>query len=452
LKNHSEIVKLEPYLPWHATHGNGEGLAIGIAEGLLRLKFTSPAPFPATGDFGIQLSSKSSPALPVTGHLTPTSIGGVFDLEVAEGSGRTHLRELLTGLRKKQHIEICRSEDVESSDRFTGFEQFSLLPETLPELDYVDINTATTFLGRAFSLPLLITGMTGGVARGEEINRRLAHAALTLNIPMGVGSQRIALEKPDLTRVFNVKKESDGLFLIGNLGCAQLHAADGIELCMRAIDMIHADALAIHVNVIQECIQVEGDRAFKGVLCKLEELCRKSPIPIVVKEVGAGMSPATALRLREAGVSALDVGGRGGTSWGYIEGLRSTLDETRHVAETFRNWGIPTAFSLRKIRSSLVDMPLIATGGIRNGLVAAKALALGANMVGIGLPLMRAALEDEEGPLRLLAIFKRELTITMLATGCQTLHDLSHRLCHSPYPLEAELHQTIQTGRNQGYE
>jgi isopentenyl-diphosphate delta-isomerase len=270
--------------------------------------------------------------------------------------------------------------------------------------------------------------MTGGIEKGAQINRRLALAAQKFNIPMGVGSQRIALDNDDFSSVFAVKKHAPDVFLIGNLGFAQLRQDNYLALCHRAIDMIDADALAIHVNVLQESIQMEGDRNFSGIVERLYTVCDKIDKPIIIKEVGAGISPDTVKRLLDAGVAAVDIGGRGGTSWGYIEGLRSSSAQTKALAESFRDWGIPTAYSLASAREVAPSLPLIATGGIRDGHTVAKAVALGADMVGVGLPLLKAALDGEEQPQEVLSTLARGLKIAMIATGSTRLNQLAQHI------------------------
>ncbi len=338
------------------------------------------------------------------------------------------LKEIATYYRKNQHIAICAQDDIEDSQRFTGFSDFMLVPKSLPELDWEDLTTQSSFLGENFSLPFLITGMTGGVENGEMINRRLAYAATKLNIPMGVGSQRLALESPKYRGIFKLKHLfKEKLFLIGNLGISQLLAsADPLSLAQRAVEMIEADALAIHVNIMQELVQVEGDFKFKGAYKVLEELAKKLSCPLVVKEVGSGLDQSTVLRLICVGVKGIDVGGRGGTSWPFIEGKRSALPLNQNLGSLFRDWGIPTAYSLAKSKKIIgsSDVSLIATGGIRSGLMAALALGLGANMVGIGLPLLKAALIDDEEPLNFLKEMAHQLKIVQLATGAGKISDL----------------------------
>lgn len=345
---------------------------------------------------------------------------------------RAQLTDLLHLIRKEQHIHICATQDVEASDRYTGFGDLRLVPKALPELSWHELDTQTRFLGQRFSYPIVITGMTGGVERAAEINRRLALAASKFGIAMGVGSQRLALENPEHAAIFAVKRTTPDLFLIGNLGFAQLRGrtlSAAIDDCKRAVAMIDADALAIHVNVLQEVIQVEGDRDFRGAYAMLTAIARHLPVPLIVKEVGSGIDPESAQRLVECGVAAIDIGGKGGTSWSFIEGARAQSTALQHVAQSFRDWGIPTAIALHHARTALgPKTPLIATGGVRDGLTIAKAVALGANLVGVGLPLFRAALLDESLVQDVLDELIRGLKTAMIASGSGSLSDLAGRL------------------------
>lgn len=334
--------------------------------------------------------------------------------------------------RKQDHIALCANQDVEGSTKETGFASFRFMPRSLPELDWSDVQTARPFLGRTFASPILITGMTGGIAQGASINRRLAAIASHANIPMGVGSQRIGLDSPEHAKIFAVKDAAPDVFLIGNLGAAQLRGKDAYDLCARAVEMIDADALAIHVNVLQELIQDEGDRNFKGLTESILNIADRISVPVIVKEVGVGLDPQSVARLASGKVAALDVGGRGGTSWSHIEGLRSSQKDTQHLGVLFRDFGLTTAEALLAARKIAKILPMIATGGIRDGLTMAKALALGATMVGVGLPFMRAALVSENELHRVYEEMLRGLKITMLATGSRCLDDLARSLISNP--------------------
>lgn len=356
--------------------------------------------------------------------------------EVTESDSEV-LANGLSVLRKDQHIDICARLDVESSDKYTGFSNINFLPKAIPEVGLEKIDISTEVFGCRFSAPLMITGMTGGVEKGEQINKTLAVAAAKFNIPMGVGSQRVALDHPDNERLFQLKPSVSGLFLIGNLGCSQLLRADYLDLCQKAIDMIGADALAIHLNILQECMQMEGDREFQGIFDRLERVCEKISVPVVVKEVGCGIDLETFRRLISIGVSAVDVGGKGGTSWGYIEGLRSSQKNSLKLAEDFRDWGIPTAINLKVLRSEASNFPIFATGGIRSGLIVAKAAALGANLCGIGLPLFRAALESPKAVEEYLQYIVDGLKTSLIVTGSTCLEDLKQKVTLGvPYERE----------------
>lgn len=351
-----------------------------------------------------------------------------YELMVDDPEGRERLFDLMGLVRKGQHIAICATMDVEASDRYTGFNDVTLRPMALPELAWNDLNTNVSFLGRTFPLPLLITGMTGGLSQGAEINRRLAQVAQHYGIPMGVGSQRVALENPDHAAIFTVKSFAPNLFLIGNVGIAQIRSGDAVEKCRRAVEMIEADALAIHVNVLQEVVQVEGDKDFRNIFHSISRLARSLDVPIIVKEVGCGIDVETARRLAETGVAAIDCGGKGGTSWSLIEGARAKSQVTQQVGLTFRDWGIPTALSVATVHQAVPSLPLIATGGIRDGLTIAKAVALGAKLCGIGLPIFKAALESEEAPFSVIETFTQGLRTAMICSGARDLSALQTRL------------------------
>ncbi|MGE0173641.1 MAG: type 2 isopentenyl-diphosphate Delta-isomerase [Oligoflexales bacterium] len=421
--SHSDRVQLVPFLPW--TAGATTGFIEEIGKDRLFLRFVSPLP---EQNFRLVAACSSNVTFEFAGTLGSKIADGLQSF-VIDSTSLPALQDLLTYVRKQQHIAICRDQDVEASDKFTGFSDYSFVPEALPELNWSDIDTSTRFLGRRFDLPLLITGMTGGIEQGEELNKRLARCAVAFGIPMGVGSQRIGLENPKHAKIFQLKLHSPDLFLIGNIGLSQILRTDAADLCQKAVDMIEADALAVHVNVLQEIVQVEGDRSFRGALLSIEEICRRLPVPVIVKEVGSGIGPDTAAKLFECGVSAVDVGGRGGTSWGYIEGKRSVSESTKLLADQFRDWGIPTAYALRASAQRFPDREFVATGGVRDGLTVAKAVALGARTVGIGLPLLRAALRSEEELAEVMDRLKKGLQIAMIATGCSRLEQLKTRLC-----------------------
>ncbi|MBC7662090.1 MAG: type 2 isopentenyl-diphosphate Delta-isomerase [Chitinophagaceae bacterium] len=438
----AEFIKLSPALPWIAGQGHA-GLVTACAPDRLILESALREKSFSVRLTHITVSLQNDQNFHFKGRLETELYPFHF---IIAPEVRQTLQELLGQIRKDQHIEICRSQDVEAEDRFTGFGELSFLPEALPLFDHSEIDTRVKFLGRTFALPILITGMTGGIQKGIEINKRLALAAQKYQIPMGVGSQRIALDNAEYAPIFSVKDTAPDVFLIGNIGIAQLADHDALDRCARAVDMIRADALAIHFNVVQEHIQVEGDRNLAGIMKGLETICKRLNVPVIAKEVGSGISPSSALMLQECGVSAIDIGGAGGTSWAHIEGLRSSSPIVSQLGLSFRNWGIPTAYSLTAVREALPQFPLIATGGVRDGLTVAKACALGAQFAGIGLPLLKAALQSEEAVEDTIEGFMRGLRLTMLASGARTLDDLKTKIIRGR-PYESNFERLIPTHR-----
>lgn len=406
------------------TEVSGKGMLLtGVQESTIKSVLSQPVPLI------VQRINESFQFEVTLSQVFSDENKGVFVLY--SKSQMVLANRLLGQIRKNQHIDLCQNVDVESEGKDNGLNEVELIPKATPELDWNDLDTSQKFLGKTFSLPVLITGMTGGVEKGTKINEILAREAAAWGIPMGVGSQRIALESPEYAEIFQVKRDVPDVFLIGNIGASQLLSeADPVSYCKRAVDMIHADAMAIHLNALQECIQPEGDRHFKGVLDCIQKVCAGLHVPVLIKEVGAGMDLSSAKMLVAAGAKGIDVGGKGGTSWGYIEGLRSADPQTKRIAELYRDWGLSTGRSLNALtRSGLFGQTdLVATGGIRNGLEVAKACALGASMAGIGLPLLRAALVSREDVQKELSFIKRSLCIAMLVTGSRTIADLKFSL------------------------
>ncbi|MDR2417354.1 MAG: type 2 isopentenyl-diphosphate Delta-isomerase [Holosporales bacterium] len=328
--------------------------------------------------------------------------------------------------RKDEHIRICLEHDVQSEVP-TGFSSYTLEPTALPESDARAIDLTTTFLGHALDVPILISSMTGGSPLGTRFNTILAQAAQTYGLAMGVGSQRVALEHPELEETFSVvRKIAPRRVLFANLGAVQLNYGRGIADCLRCVEMIEAQALILHFNALQEVLQLEGNTNFSGILKKVSSLCRQLPVPVIAKEVGCGFSSQDARRLEEAGISAIDVAGVGGTSWSAIEGYRSS-DAVLH--ERFRSWGIPTAQSLVSVRTVAPHVPLIASGGIRSGQDIAKSLALGASLAGIALPFLKAAAVSKEALMRFIETLVMELKIAMFCAGARSVADFAGVSC-----------------------
>lgn len=327
--------------------------------------------------------------------------------------------------RKLDHLRICLEEDVAFKDVRTGLEKFRLTHQALPELALDDIDLSRHFLAHRLNAPLLISAMTGGTPSAEEVNRNLAAAAQAMGIAMSVGSQRAALMDENLVATYSVRDIAPDILLFANLGAVQLNYEVGVDECRRAVDMIQADALVLHLNPLQECLQPHGNTDFRGLLDKIEKVCTALSVPVIVKEVGWGLSSRVAQRLIEAGVSALDVAGAGGTCWAAVERLRAEDESLRRVAEAFLGWGIPTADSILSIRKFSPSTPLIASGGIRTGIDVVKSMCLGADIAGIGVPLLRLAAISAEEVIGRLHEISLEMRIAMLCLGAQRLDELN---------------------------
>ncbi len=335
--------------------------------------------------------------------------------------------EKLTISRKLEHIELCLNEDVQAHVS-NGFEDVYFIHNSLPEIDRDEIDLSVEFLGRRFDYPIMIAGMTGGTKPAEKINKTLARAAQELNIPMGVGSQRAMIKNPETWESYYVRDVAPDVFLVGNLGAPQFAESNreryGVEEALTAVEKIQADALAIHLNPLQESVQPEGDTTYRGVLNAMAELKSELPVPLIAKETGAGISMEVAVRLEGIGIDAIDVGGLGGTSWAGVEYYRNRDEEHREIARRFWDWGIKTAISVAEV-SYATDIPIIATGGMRDGVTMAKALAMGANLAGVALPLLRPAVNgDVEGVLKILKRYIEELRNTMFLVGAKNVEEL----------------------------
>jgi isopentenyl-diphosphate Delta-isomerase len=328
-----------------------------------------------------------------------------------------------TQARKKQHLEICLDTASVSGHSSTGFDRYRFIHNALPELDLDEIDVATTFLRTKLKAPILISSMTGGFDLARKVNRNLATAAQHLGIAMGVGSQRVAIEEASAAASFQVRDVAPDILLFGNLGAVQLNYGYSIEQCRRAVAMIGADALILHLNVLQEALQPEGNRNFKGLTEKIAAVCRELKVPVVVKEVGNGISVEVAKRLRCAGVAAIDVAGKGGTAWSAVEAQRAT-QQGKPYSTTFTDWGIPTEEALVGVRAALPEIELVASGGIRSGLDVAKSIALGADLAAFGQPLLAAALESSGEVVKFIGGIIQELKVAMLCIGAANLESL----------------------------
>ncbi len=329
-----------------------------------------------------------------------------------------------TQTRKADHIRICLQDNIECREVTTGLERYRFVHNCLPDLNRDEIDLTTQFLGKTLGSPVLISSMTGGTEQAKQINYRLAEVAQQYNLAMGVGSQRVAVEKPELMPTFDVRAIAPEIALFANIGAVQLNYSYGVDECRQLIDGLQANALILHLNPLQECIQPEGDVNFKGLLNKVEELCRQLSIPVIAKEVGNGISGAMAQRLIDAGITAIDVAGAGGTSWAKVESERAENPIQHQLGITFADWGIPTADCLRQVRDIAPTVPLIASGGIRDGLEVAKAIALGADLVGLARPFLQAACDSEAALHERVELLLAELKTVLFCTNAATPNEL----------------------------
>ncbi len=326
--------------------------------------------------------------------------------------------------RKADHIRINLEEDVSFPHLTTGFEYFRFVHQALPELNLEDVCTDVTLFGKRLRAPLLISSMTGGTKEAERINLHLAEAAQHAGIAMGLGSQRVALESPALAHTFQVRRVAPSILLFANLGAVQLNMGYAIDDCLRAVEMVEADGLILHLNPLQEAVQPGGDVQWAGLAKKIEEVCRRLPVPVIAKEVGWGISSQSARFLADAGVAAIDVAGSGGTSWSEVEYHRSANPLLRRLARTFADWGIPTAESLLLVRDLLPELTLFASGGMRTGIDVAKGVALGAALVGMAAPFLRAAAQSAEAVSAEIEAIVSELRVAMFVSGAADLEAL----------------------------
>ncbi len=326
--------------------------------------------------------------------------------------------------RKADHIRINLEEDVQFPRLTTGLERYRFIHQALPELNLDEIDLSTTLLGKRLRAPLLISSMTGGTETARTINRNLAQAAQAAGIAMGLGSQRAAIENPALASTYQVRDLAPDILLFANLGAVQLNYGYGVDQCRRAVEMVEADALILHLNALQEAVQPGGDGNWKGLLRRIEAVCRALPVPVVVKEVGWGLSERVARQLAEAGVAALDVAGAGGTSWSEVEARRAPTELHRRVASAFADWGLPTAETLLMARRGAPNLPIIASGGLRDGIDVAKCIALGAAAAGMAGPFLKAAAVSTEAVSEAITEITRVLRIAMFCAGAGSIPEL----------------------------
>jgi len=324
--------------------------------------------------------------------------------------------------RKADHIRINLEQDVKSAVT-NGLESYRFSHEALPDLNLEEIDLTQKIFGKFVAAPILISSMTGGTPEAERINLVLARAAQATGIAMGLGSQRAAIEHPELARTFQVRGVAPDILLLANLGAVQLNYQYSVDQCRRVVDMIEADGLILHLNPLQEALQPEGDTRFKGLLKKIEKVCREVGVPVIAKEVGWGISEKAARQLAEAGVSAIDVAGAGGTSWSQVEMYRIQDVNRARVAAAFRGWGIPTADSIQMVRRGAPELLTIASGGLADGIDIAKCIALGARLGGMAGYFLKVA-DDFEELLAAIEEIRKEIQICMFVTGSENLDQL----------------------------
>ncbi|MDL2246587.1 type 2 isopentenyl-diphosphate Delta-isomerase [Methanobrevibacter sp. OttesenSCG-928-K11] len=317
--------------------------------------------------------------------------------------------------RKLEHLLICKNYDVHYKHKTTGFEDIELIHNALPEINKEEIDISTEVFGKKLESPLFITAITGGHPSAKKINKELAIASEQKQIGLGLGSQRAAVENADLVDTYTIAREyAPSSLLIGNIGAPQ------IDYALNAVEMLDADILAIHLNPLQESIQPEGDINAKGYINSISKITETVDVPVMIKETGTGISAECAIDLEKSGIDYIDVAGAGGTSWAAVETYRA---DDRYLGETFWDWGISTAISTVEVASS-VNVPIISSGGIRSGLDAAKAIALGADAAGIALPMLKEAYLGHENIIEYINKFNQSLKIAMFLVGANNLEEL----------------------------
>jgi isopentenyl-diphosphate delta-isomerase len=319
--------------------------------------------------------------------------------------------------RKSDHIKINLEQDVRSS-LTTGLENIHFIHEALPEIDLEAIDSSVNIFGKKLKAPILVSSMTGGTQEAKRINQYLAEGAQAMGVALGVGSQRAAIEDPDLSGTYSItRKVAPDILLFANLGAVQLNYGYALSHCRRAIEMLDANALILHLNPLQEAVQVGGNTNFAGLANKIEDICHKVEVPVVVKEVGWGISERTAKLLENCGVAAIDVAGAGGTSWSQVEMHRADDEFTRELAATYHDWGINTVDSIRNIKKGAPKMIVLASGGLKNGLDISKCIALGAELGGMAGQFLKAAAESSTKVIEMLRLVRQQIIVTMFAAG-----------------------------------
>ena len=350
------------------------------------------------------------------------------------------MKSTRTSSRKQQHVALTLARNVSFKGKTPGFEAFEFVHNALPELNFEELDPSTTFLGKKVSLPIIISSMTGGYKDAQRINRGLAEVCVEKNIAMGVGSQRQAIEDSTFHRSYSIIREVGGSIpVFGNIGAAEVARLTSAAPVQRLAELIHADGFAVHLNPLQELLQPEGSVKFRGVLRVIGMLVKDLAIPVIVKEIGAGISVAVAQRLIDVGVRIIDVAGAGGTSWAGVEILRRHGAKNgqrgqaggRDFAKSFWDWGIPTAEALRQVaqlKARVGNLRLLSSGGIGGGLDVAKSLALGADLAGAARPFLKVLQTGgTRGLIKELAAWEMELKGAMFLTGSRTISELQQQ-------------------------
>ena len=328
--------------------------------------------------------------------------------------------------RKTEHIRLCLTENVEGVNKSTGLEGIDFIHNALPEINFDEIDLTASFLGNELKAPFLVSSMTGGSDLATDINRNLALAAEEKGWVMALGSTRAMLESDAHKESFLIREHAPTVPLIVNLGAVQLNYGYGAEDAKRIIELTQADSIVLHLNSLQEVVQDGGDLNFKDLLPKIEEVCRHAGVPVGAKEVGFGIDGTVAEKLYNAGISYIDTAGAGGTSWSQVEKLRSKDSLKKAAAEAFNSWGLPTKECIVSVRNTLPEIPLVASGGMKTGLDAAKAITIGADVIGYARQLLQAATESKESVLRMMDQIELELKMTMFGIGAKTMAELKN--------------------------
>lgn len=326
--------------------------------------------------------------------------------------------------RKYEHIRINLEEDVQSG-LTTGLESYRFIHQALPEMALEEVDLSQTLFGKHQPIPILVSSMTGGTEAAARLNRILATAAQETGLAMGLGSQRAGIKDPSVADTFKVRQFAPDILLFANLGAVQLNYGYGVAECQRAMDMIEADALILHLNPLQEALQPEGDTNFSHLVEKIAHIRKNLRAPLIIKEVGWGISEKAARMLVDAGVDAIDVAGAGGTSWSQVEMHRIPDPYRARTARAFIRWGNPTTDSICNVRRASRDLPLFASGGLHDGIDVAKCLALGADLGGLAGTFLKAANDSLETTVETMRMVRDQIRIAMFSAGAKTLQDLT---------------------------